>query len=78
MELKKRILDLSSAFVKMSLEITLTAKKVLRTNSPKIICSATNFYEKPNLLQTKFKWFQTPLQNYDAHTNTSSKHLLLS
>lgn len=47
MELKKkRILELSSAFVKMSLEVTLTAKKVLRTNSPKIICSATTIIHK--------------------------------
>lgn len=46
MELKKRILDLSSAFVKMSLEVTLTAKNVLRTNSPKIICSATTIIHK--------------------------------
>lgn len=79
---KKRILDLSSAFVKMSFEVTLTAKKVLRTIPPRLFAQpqqlSTNFYGKPNLLQTKFKWFQTQLQNYDAHTNTSSKHLLLS
>lgn len=64
------------------MKLPLQLKKFWELIPPRLFAQpqqlSTNFYGKPNLLQTKFKWFQTPLQNYDAHTNTSSKHLLLS